>query len=256
MPRRDPPSDKQLAANRRNAQLSTGPRTPEGKDRSRWNALKHGVLSQALIPEPLAECESRCEYDRLLDTLREDLGCATALEEILVERIATCYWRLARLVRSEAGAAARRRQRAHDWHRHWRANRLRSGEMADAERMVRELTQKLDDADALRATASSVGKSLGPVSPEDLRRTAETLVSWFEYVLHTEDPLRNQIEEDLAAIPNLDEAQAFARYESHLERQLYRALDELGRLQRLRSGQAVPPPLNVRVEIDGDADQG
>ena len=54
MPRTKPPSEKQLAANRRHAQLSTGPRTPEGKARSRWNALKHGVLAKALIPEPLA----------------------------------------------------------------------------------------------------------------------------------------------------------------------------------------------------------
>ena len=42
-------SDKQLAANRANAKLSTGPTTEAGKKRSRRNALKHGLLSTTLL---------------------------------------------------------------------------------------------------------------------------------------------------------------------------------------------------------------
>lgn len=38
-------TEKQIAANRRNATRSTGPRTPEGKERSRMNALRHGLSS-------------------------------------------------------------------------------------------------------------------------------------------------------------------------------------------------------------------
>ena len=38
-------SDLQIAANRRNAALSTGPRTPEGKSESRFNALRHGLFA-------------------------------------------------------------------------------------------------------------------------------------------------------------------------------------------------------------------
>jgi hypothetical protein len=37
------------------------------------------------------------------------------------------------------------------------------------------------------------------------------------------------------------------RYESKLERQLYRAMTQLERLQRLRRGEAVPPPLQMEV---------
>jgi hypothetical protein len=43
-----PVSAKQIAANRRNAKLSTGPTTADGKDRSRQNALKHGLCAMVL----------------------------------------------------------------------------------------------------------------------------------------------------------------------------------------------------------------
>jgi len=41
-------SDKQLAANRSNALLSTGARTEEGRKRSRMNALRHGITGQGV----------------------------------------------------------------------------------------------------------------------------------------------------------------------------------------------------------------
>jgi hypothetical protein len=62
-------SDKQVRANQRNALKSTGPKTPEGKDAVRHNALKHGLLSQ----EVLLPGEDEAGLKDLGDTLRNEL---------------------------------------------------------------------------------------------------------------------------------------------------------------------------------------
>jgi hypothetical protein len=47
------------------------------------------------------------------------------------------------------------------------------------------------------------------------------------------------------SLPPADATDNILRYEAHLDRQLYRAMDQLERLQRQRKGEAVPPPLNI-----------
>ncbi len=44
-------SEARIEANRRNAQRSTGPKTVEGKERSRLNSLKHGLCATVVVPE-------------------------------------------------------------------------------------------------------------------------------------------------------------------------------------------------------------
>lgn len=88
---RKPISAAKLAANRRNGRKSKGPKTEEGKSRSRWNAVKHGVLSRRLL---VLKDDDTQTYTLLLENLRRDLNPGNALEEILVEKIAMAYWRL------------------------------------------------------------------------------------------------------------------------------------------------------------------
>jgi len=60
-------SQARIDANKKNAKKSTGPRTPEGKDRSRFNALKHGLCASQPLPEDAELIETRSqEYFRAL----------------------------------------------------------------------------------------------------------------------------------------------------------------------------------------------
>jgi len=77
---------------------ATGPRTPQGKERSKKNATKHGIFSTAvLLPR-----ESRAEFDLLHAGLWEALQPEGKLEEVLVEKLAAVLWRHRRLLLTEA----------------------------------------------------------------------------------------------------------------------------------------------------------
>ena len=75
-----------------------GPRTQRGKQKSSRNATKHGVFSKVIT----LESESKAEYEELLAGLRETLQPKGALEELLVEKLATTVWRLRRLLLAES----------------------------------------------------------------------------------------------------------------------------------------------------------
>jgi hypothetical protein len=85
-------SDKQLAANRNNALKSTGPKTVEGRKRSRMNALRHGLTGQVTT---MTE-EDRAAHDKFSQALIQNLAPVGAMEVQLAQRIATDSWRLNR----------------------------------------------------------------------------------------------------------------------------------------------------------------
>ncbi len=97
-------SERKLEANRRNAKLSTGPKDTR---RTKYNAQKHGLLSQAAIIQAGDAKEDPRELKSLLDALWRDLEPEGAMEEILVDRIASCFWRLRRAQRAEVGEIRR-----------------------------------------------------------------------------------------------------------------------------------------------------
>ena len=94
-------SVRKIAANRHNALKSTGPRTSRGKSYSRRNALKHGLFAMDLFPDFLATREKPEEFQELLDRLQKYYKPLGAAEELEVERIAVCWWRLKRALRFE-----------------------------------------------------------------------------------------------------------------------------------------------------------
>jgi len=54
-------------------------------------------------------------------------------------------------------------------------------------------------------------------------------------------------EDRSSSLPSGDAIDKIVRYEAHLDRKLYRAMDQLERLQRQRKGENVPPPLNINL---------
>ena len=175
-------SDKQAKANRQNALKSTGPKTPEGKDAVRRNALRHGLLSR----EVLLHGEDEVTFKELSESLRAELQPAGELENLLVDRIIAAHWRLRRLGRLEAGLFAPTPHAVF----------------------------------GLDAYGKADNAGLGSTFTKDANG-----------------------------------ANAFSklsRYETAIERSLYRALHELQRLQATRRAEGnFPPPVAVDVDVSG-----
>lgn len=76
-----------------------GPKTPEGKEISKMNALKHGLLSK----EVLLKDEDLKQLEELRDGINDFFHPVGRMEEILVDRIISNIWRLRRTLQVENG---------------------------------------------------------------------------------------------------------------------------------------------------------
>jgi hypothetical protein len=122
----------QIAANRRNSQKSSGPRTAEGKAISRYNALKSGLDARSMvIPGESAE-----ELEQLAQNYRREHRPASPLEHFLVDAIVAADWQLRRLRAIEAEI--------------WREEALAAGGFAEAyarDRAFTRLHRRMDAAE-------------------------------------------------------------------------------------------------------------
>ncbi len=91
------------AINRRNAQKSTGPRTHDGKNRSRFNAVKHGMTAKTLVlPDEDADV-----LQMRVETWIADLQPQNDVEQFLVEQAVHASWKLERADRAEVAQLSR-----------------------------------------------------------------------------------------------------------------------------------------------------
>jgi len=95
-------SERKREANRLNALRSTGPKSETGKSRSRWNAMKHGVLAKE-VPGNHAPYfrDDLWIFEELLKELIKYFDPVGPLEKMLVERIVQCCWRRRRIQLAE-----------------------------------------------------------------------------------------------------------------------------------------------------------
>jgi len=173
--RKKPVSEKQLLANRKNAKKG-GVKTPQGKAKTRLNAVRHGLLCQALV----LFGEDQQAFETLQDSLIADLKPEGELERLLVFRIASCFWRLDRAIRVETAILQRNMDKHDDWVRRYP-----------------------EDACPPMAACGLDGENL----------------------------------------------QKYLRYETAIEKQLFKAWHELQRLQLARKGVPLPAPITVDLSV-------
>lgn len=174
-------SQKQLEANRENAKLG-GVKTEEGKAISKYNALKHGILSK----EVLLEGEDEKSLVELGKRIRVDIEPVGEVEMLLTDRVIANIWRLRRFleVERENMSYQREEELTNDWNKSY-------------------LTDEQRERKAIR----------------------EMLIS--------------------------EDTDILLRYETAIERSIYKALHELQRIQSARAGEKPPAPIAIDVDVSG-----
>ena len=175
-------TEKQIEANRENGKKG-GVKTDEGKAISRYNAIKHGLLSK----EVLLGGEDEKNLIEIGKRLRVELEPKTELELVLVDRVTANIWRLRRVMKIER-------------------------EMIDSDRFTTDWQGNPKE------------KTLGEALSYDFA--------------------------------NNDTYGKLIRYETSIERGIFKALHELQRLQAIRNGETVTPPFALDVDVSGEKDGG
>jgi hypothetical protein len=218
-------SEKKAESNRQNALKSTGPKTPEGKNAVRLNALRHGLRSK----EILLPGEDEQALRELDEYLRAELQPVGELENLLIDRVVAAYWRLRRLGRVEAGIFA--------WELY--------GELAERARQDARTHEKTGLDQVMENTGL-------PTVILNQRKHTEALseAKEMEAVRAGETATLGR-----TFIRDANGANAFSklsRYETTIERSLYKALHELQRLQAARRADGgASPPAVIDVDVSG-----
>lgn len=212
-------TESRRAASRENGRKSKGPKTEEGKRAVRHNALKHGILAKAsLLPD---------EDPALFAALTEEIRSATqpvgALEVNLVELIASYVWRLRRVVQTESGLFAKPIFEAR-----------RSSALQEAESFRRRPPG--EGPSELEALIAEYGRAESrdhwPIVDDDAYSAALERANTAQTHLEAE-----AVEIASAFSEDAQRADAFSklsRYETTIERALFKASNELRALQRER----------------------
>ena len=195
-------SPEAILANQQNAQKSTGPRTLAGKARASRNALKYGLLAETVVVRSRYSSEDQADLDSLLVDFVGDYQPVGLTEQILVERLATAYWRLRRVQQFETGCICDRLELTDVVAARVKAVRAEFGEAMEA--MLPGIHAMLDSDAAAKAR---------------------------------QEPSREQREWSLC-LPTNKQSRMIVRYETMLERRFNRALSDLYRYREYMAREA------------------
>jgi len=217
-------SQRQIEANRLNAQGSTGPRTPDGKERVASNALKHGLTGKRVV----LPNENPEEFDTFRSALWEELAPRGALEEVLAEEIVADVWRLRRVPILEATVHARDEPEL------------------IVQAMIREIAQ-------IKAAAEDPDSDLllrmqkRELTPAERKALDKAQANLKEAQAKLDEPT---LRVTRVLERHADELERLWRRGEALRRSMFRTLHELQRLQALRAGEPVTAPAVLDVDVN------
>jgi len=257
-------SKQRLTTNRTNAIKSTGPTSETGKAVASQNAQRHGVFSSRLFLED----EDPAVFEALLMELQATLVPVGAIELALVERIAIAMWRQRRLITAETASLALKR-RTRELARHASCSYSSALDSSVQEEDLQPYDQEriewckkvipeieaLDKItlDALKKHAPHVWQQLVDDAEQDDEAPEQQVACHKNgvtgYVMELYDWCKTELQKAkdrpklLAFVEQLkqkslvlpiDQAHLFARYQTTLDNQLYKALKTLRETQEWR----------------------
>ena len=243
---------KQITANRRNAQKSTGPQTSAGKMTSKRNALAHGLrAAEILLPD-----EDEGAFRQFQQDVFSHFMPANALESEFVERIVGYLWRLRRCRRIESGLLGGGAQVMelilHTGRQSYIDALIKSNdpmrpieELSQGELLRRILIFRLESpsgyVESDRIIDRMSNEDLADLMCETTKKEKQSNPLTYDIALGFSE---NMSKDDMLS--------KLARYETSLDRALYRCMHELQRLQAIRMNQpaSVPPTLDLNITMD------
>jgi hypothetical protein len=255
-------SPEAIAANRQNAEKSTGPRTAKGKTRASRNALKYGLLAETVVIRSPYSSEEQSDFDSLLADFVAEHQPRGLTEETLVERIATAYWRLRRVQQFETGSVREALEAPDPTQAQIDSLRRQLAQAQEAVAIELELAGMVIKADQPNGDGADDAASKAQPTPAEatklakylidfarrqpggpaVRRLAKTIPGFLEdkqkeaddlkaqlAAAEVDEPLRRSRKELVNSLPQDKDLLKLIRYETMLERKFSRALAELDR---------------------------
>jgi hypothetical protein len=202
-------SFRQIEANRRNSIKSTGPITQEGKQRSRQNAVRHGLCAETVV-EVLEDID---DYRGFEAAVIADYDARTAVERELVLRLVSLLWRLRRATAIETDLLRIQAEIVRD-----RRQTQSKGSNKHAPRLLAVIEDTQGDQSPSKAWREDELEQATQLTPDSPLDSARQLTLCFQRIAH----LDNVVFERLG------------RYESSIARQVIKTICLLRSVQNQR----------------------
>jgi hypothetical protein len=159
------------------------------------------------------------------------------------------YWKKDKKDLSRMYKAGKPLEEIYEWEENWRQLYYKFSElvpedaMDDDEKWTKQLREFLNNK--ANWSDEQIWQAHIELCDERIKHQKEQIASLEKEKV--KNKLKLQVIKKLGSIPTKDELDRLLRYEGSIERQLYKAMNQLERLQRLRSGDNVPAPVEVDV---------